>query len=415
MNNHLRRVELLINQSRYDMAEQELRQLLAMDPESALAHAYLAMCLSAQEEYPRALEEAKLAIRFAPDMPFSYYVLAIVQSDREDGEAAEEAIRESIRLDPEDPDNFAMLSYALTCQSRWRDALAAAEKGLSLDPEHVNCINYQAISQTMLGQKGEAGDTLRKALAQEPENAFTHANLGRQQLHENDYRGAMESFREALRQDPTLDWAREGIVEAIKAHNPIYRFMLRYFLWMSRLKQRSKWIVVISGVVAYHILRRISRSNPDLAPYLQLLIVAYIVFVVLSWLAGPLSDLLLRAHPDGKMALTEEQKKASNIVGALIVVALTSVGVYLGTSDDWFLKLTMIAGFMLFPVSGYFRIDERNRGPGLKTYIFSLGVLGLLTLWLELMDEPAAGPLLFLVIIGSALSTWIINYIMIHR
>ena len=38
----------------------------------------------------------------------------------------------------------------------------------------------------------------------------------------------------------TLDWARVGMIEALKARNPVYRLLLLYFLWMSRLARRAR-------------------------------------------------------------------------------------------------------------------------------------------------------------------------------
>ena len=88
-----------------------------------------------------------------------------------------------------------------------------------------------------LGRKDEAQQTLGSALANDPENALTHANQGWALLHRGDHAKALEHFREALRIDPELDWARAGIVEALKARHLIYRVMLRFFLWMGRQSQ----------------------------------------------------------------------------------------------------------------------------------------------------------------------------------
>ena len=60
-------------------------------------------------------------------------------------------------------------------------------------------------------------------------------------LHQAQPKAALEHFREALRLDPNLQYAQAGIVEALKARNPIYRWMLGYFLWMGRLSDRAKW------------------------------------------------------------------------------------------------------------------------------------------------------------------------------
>src|SRR5690606_21011372 len=121
----------------------------------------------------------------------------------------------------------------------------------------------------------------------------SHANMGWTLLHQGQPRRAAEHFREALRLDPTSDWARSGIVEAMKARSPIYRVFLAYFLFMSRLSSGAQWGILIGGYAGYQTVRTIGRTHPALAPYLQPLIVAYVVFALGTIVAIPLFNLLL--------------------------------------------------------------------------------------------------------------------------
>ena len=61
---------LLFQQSRYELAETELRQALAAEPDDAYAHAVLALCLIERKQPNEATDEARQAIHLAPDMPF---------------------------------------------------------------------------------------------------------------------------------------------------------------------------------------------------------------------------------------------------------------------------------------------------------------------------------------------------------
>jgi len=62
MNQHLERAILLAQQSRFDLAENELRQALVLEPENAHAHALLATCLAEREKFDEATAEATQAI-----------------------------------------------------------------------------------------------------------------------------------------------------------------------------------------------------------------------------------------------------------------------------------------------------------------------------------------------------------------
>src|SRR5579862_5261145 len=74
----LARAQLLLEQSRYDLAERELRDALAADPDHALAHALLAVCHLEQDQLDDATREAKAALGLEPDLAYASYVLGLV-------------------------------------------------------------------------------------------------------------------------------------------------------------------------------------------------------------------------------------------------------------------------------------------------------------------------------------------------
>lgn len=378
MNPHLERGLLLFQQSRHELAENELRQALAADPHDAWAHALLGLCLAEREKFDEAATEARQAIHLAPDLPFAHYAHARVLYDRNRHAEALTAIREAIRLDATDADYFALLASIHFDDKRWPDALQAAEQGLQLDPEHVGCTNLRAMAMVKLGRKAEAGATIDAALAKNPDNAVTHANQGWTLLERGDPKKALEHFREALRLDPTNDWARHGIVEALKARNIIYAVMLKYFLWMSKLSSQTQWAIILGGYFGNRLLGGMARSNPELAPWVLPLRVLYLTFVVLTWTAYPMFNLMLRLNRFGRLALTPEQTVESNWVGASFFLALISLGgcVAFGFDSPWVVSLAVF-GLMLMPLSGLFRCSA---GWPRKTMIAAVAVLALIGL-----------------------------------
>src|SRR6185436_32555 len=151
---------------------------------------------------------------------------------------------EALRLDPYEPGYFAVLASLHYQQRRWKDALAAADQGLAIDPEHNTCLNLRAQALIKLGDKGAAADTIGEALARRPDDPLTHASQGWALLEKGDPKQAMIHFREALRLKPDLEFARIGIIEAMKARNFVYRWLLAYFLWMAKLPRQVQWGLV---------------------------------------------------------------------------------------------------------------------------------------------------------------------------
>lgn len=352
------RAMILQRQGRHADAERELRQALTADPHDAMAHAMLGLCLTAQGDYAQATREAQQAIGLAPDLPFAHYAMGLVLSERHRYEEAEAAILEAIRLDPYDPDSFAQLSQIRLNLHRWPSALEAAEQGLALDPQHTACTNLRAMALVKLGRRDDAARAFGDALAQDPDNAFTHANKGWLLLHEGKHQQAMEHFREALRLDPTMDWARAGIVEALKARNVIYRWLLMYFLWMSRLSGQARWGIILGAFFGYQVLRGVARSNPQLATIVWPLLALYLIFAVLTWLADPLFNLLLRLNRFGKLALSREQIITSNWVGALLLLVILALVARLATGDGRFVEVALVSGLLLLPLSAIFKVPE---------------------------------------------------------
>jgi len=240
MSGSYERALILHQQRRYADAESELRQVLAAEPHNPLAHAMLGLCLGERNELKAATESAQAAIGLSPICPSRTTSWPSIPRSRSlfrgrDGH------QRGIRLNAE---NAAYLPCWRACEWRsrqWPSALEAAEQGLALDPESTACVNLRAMALVKLGRREAAAATIGAALAKDPQNAHTHANQGWALLHHGDHRQALEHFREALRLDPELDWARAGMVEALKARNVIYRVMLRYFLWMARLSAKAQW------------------------------------------------------------------------------------------------------------------------------------------------------------------------------
>jgi tetratricopeptide (TPR) repeat protein len=377
MSSSLNRALLLYEQSRHDLAEKELRQHLAQDPDDAFAHALLGLCLVARKEFAEATREAERAIGLAPDLAYAHYALAFVLYHRNRFKEAEAAIRQAIDCDPGQADYFSLLAAIRFDQSRWADALAAAEHGLALDPEHAGCTNLRAMALVKLGRRDEAGATIDDALRREPDNALTHANQGWTFLEKGDPQKALEHFREALRLEPNLDWARQGVLEALKARYRLYRLILMFFLWMSKLTGRAQWGVIIGLFVGYQVLRSVAQENPGLAPFLWPILIAYIVFAVLTWTASPLFNLLLRLNRFGRLVLSPEEIWTSNWVGGCVAAALAVLVCGLIAGDVLILVVALILGLLVVPVAGTCTAPAGRPRRLLACYTLALAFAGL--------------------------------------
>lgn len=358
MNVNMQRGTLLLQQGRHAAAEAEFRLAAGADPDAPEPHALLALALVELERWDEATAEAQATIGLAPDWGYAHYVHAKVLYERHRLKDARAAVEEAVSLDPTDASAHVLLAAIHFDESRFADALRSAEAALEQDPEHAGGNNIRAMALVKLGRRAEAGATIEATLARDPSNAVTHANQGWTLLESGDRARALEHFREALRLEPNNEWARQGIIEALKAKNPLYSAMLRYFFWMSRLEPRTQWMVILGGYFGNRALSALSRSNPELAPVVLPLQIVYLVFVFLTWTAEPLSNLLLRLDRFGRLVLSPEQVRASNWVGATMSLALASATAAFATGDGGWGMLAFGLAFMLIPISAVFRTPE---------------------------------------------------------
>ncbi len=420
----LQRALVLQEQGRHDLAEKELRQHLVKEPEDGFGQALLAISLVEQERLDDAEQTARAAISNAPDFAFAHYALARVLSARHREREAATAIEEAIRLDPVDADYHGMRAGIEFDRQRWQDALDAAERGLQFDPENTGCNNLRAMALVKLGRKSEAGATIQRTLARDPDNSVSHANMGWTLLEQGQRKDAMTHFRESLRLDPTNDWARAGLVEALKAGNPLYAVMLKYFLWMQKLPDSARWGIIVGGYVLNRIMAGAARSNPELAPWLLPLRILYVVFAVFTWLAYPLFNLMLFLHPIGRHALDKEQRTQAAWVGLCLGLGVVSLGAWAvsaGNAD--FLIPALVCGLLAIPTAAVFSCPKgwpRRAMLGITLLLAATGFTAVaLISFINPPKNSPAGALaqssFTLFLIGTFISQWVANWLSQQR
>ena len=361
MSAHLDRARLLLAQSRPADAERESLLALGQRPDDPQALAFLALSRIEQGKMKEALDAALDAIGVAPDQAFLHYVHAHVLRHMDRFDDAFRAVNESLRLEPAEPDTFTLLASIELGRNRWLQALDAADMALALNPEHVGAANVRAMALIRLGRKAEAMQSVDYALDRAPDNAFSHANQGWNCLHRNDPFQAQDHFHEALRLDPNLDYAREGMLEALKARNPVYRVMLAYFLWLGRQSARFQWGFIIGIFFGGRIARSLSQSQPALNWIWWPLLGLFYAFVFLSWTAQPMFNLMLRFDRFGRHVLTPDQRTGANWFGAAFALALGSLVWWLATDNQAGLFSAIAFAILSICVAATFNRTGRDR------------------------------------------------------
>lgn len=418
MSRHLERAQLLMEQRRISDAEKELALALQESPDNGVAFRLLALCKIIGKNYPAALAPAQQALALAPDDPNNHYILAVAYFYNNQNEPAKGLIQSGLSINPYMSPLFELAGEIAMHEDRWNDALYQAEKGLEIDPEDTELVNLRARALIKLNRTAEAEATMNYALYTDPSNSMSHANQGWVAIHQNNFDQAINSFKEALRLNPQNGHARAGLKEAIKAKNPLYRSILNYFLWMSKMQSDKQWWFIIGLYFLYRIVLSLNKNFPALSFLLTPLIVLYVLFAYSTWIGQPVSNFFLRFHPLGKHALSADENRAANLVGLQLLTLLgvailywmaPEAGWFGWTKDHLFLAM-LVVGTLLIPVSGSFLAPPGSLArKQLVVYAIVLAVCGLLPILF-----PAVFMLIFIYGIGIFIYGFAANYIL-HR
>ena len=410
---NLHRARLLLEQGRYKEAKENLGLYLLQHPDDVTALRLLVACDLQLGAYKDALDKAKSVLGLEPDSAFSHLTVAEAYFVNNQREQAKRHINQGLAIQPFLVALHQLKSTIALHEDRWADGLQAAEKGLELAPEDTHLLNLRSKALIQLNRFEEATATLDYSLQNAPDSSATHATRGWALLDRGKLNEAIDAFKESLRLNPESTFAASGLKEAIKGKNPFYRLIQKYFLWMSKLNDQSRWAFIIGIYVFIRVLGALSERYPDIQYFTTPIIVLYIVFALSTWIAQPLSNLFLRFHRVGKFALTPDERRASNFIAVLIVLGL---GLLAGS---WFVSgenssallflLGILTVAMMIPVAGMYNIPSYGkirRNLGLVTV--GIGIAGLLGIFVS----P-----IFLVIFGLSILGYgfIANYLVMQE
>ncbi|WP_347312155.1 winged helix-turn-helix domain-containing tetratricopeptide repeat protein [Defluviimonas sp. SAOS-178_SWC] len=127
-----------------EAAVDHLREALRIDPDCAIALAYLALAevivagygSAPRDVLDRALANASRAVALAPEEARCHRMLGLVHQFRRENGAAEFHARRALELNPYDTDAMAQLSYALSNKGLGQEALALSHRAIELNPFH---------------------------------------------------------------------------------------------------------------------------------------------------------------------------------------------------------------------------------------------------------------------------------------
>ncbi len=334
----------------------------------------LAQCYYLTGEETKALNLALELRSFNPNFDSIYFLLSQIYLSNDKIKEALEQIDIAINLNPYEESFFGQKSYIKINQKEFNKALFFADEGLKINAKSDFCLNARATALTKLKRNDEVEVTIENLLNDNPENDFSHANVGWSYLEKNKILKAQTHFKEALKLNPNSDFAREGMITAVKANNKIYNLYLRYAFWISNKSQKNQWFFIIGIYLVYRFSVKLLSAS-GLTFIAIPLIIVYLIFALGSWFIDPLSNMILLFDKFGKYLLDKNKKLSGQIFFVLLMCSGIFFLIYLFLRNQYFILVSASFIAALLPLVK-FPLAESNKN---RIFNLSYGLIIVLT------------------------------------
>ena len=360
-NPNLERGMQLFEIGRFKDSISYLQSAISEHNDNYIAKYLLAQCYFQINEIDKALQMALELRSIEPNHDGIYFLLSQIYLFKDNVKEATINIDKAIEIHPYNENYFGQKAYIYIHQKNYELALEYANEGLQIESKSTFCLNARTTALTKLNRKDEVSSTINALLHENPDNAYSHANAGWSYLENNKSAKAFEHFKEALALNPNLDYARSGMIEAVKSKNKIYNLYLRYSFWMSNKSTKNQWFVIIGIYLVYRI--SVSVLNTSGLTYLAFpLIIVYLIFALGSWIMHPLSNMILLFDKFGKYLLNEREKLTGEVFFLLISLSLLTFLASFFINDGYLMlfSLTFLAVILPF-TRGISSVEKKPR------------------------------------------------------
>lgn len=409
----IEKVNILIGQQKYEEAERILKDLLSSDANNIYLLTLFAEVNLQQDKFDVAEKIIQNAITLAPDEAHLFYVKSRVEANQGNLDLAEKSALQAVAFDPYDADYFAMLAHLKLLKKQFKEGLEIANKALEIDAENILAINCRSTALIKLNKSEEAFTTIEGALREDPNNAYTHANYGWGLLENGNPKKALEHFKESLKNDPNSEYAQSGMVEAIKATNPIYKMFLKYSFWMHNLTSKYQWGVIVGFYFGFKFLRVLASNNKALEPFLMPIIILLAVIAFSTWVIQPISNLFLRFNKYGNILLNKDEKLSSNFVAGSLLFSIVGIVFLLILGEEKYLSIVFFGLAMMLPLSVMFSPAKSKNT--LVIYTISMAIIGLSAIGIALNNGVLMNGFSLLFMLAFFGFQWFANYLTIEK
>ncbi len=221
-------------------------EVLALDPDDADTHAWLALALLQTKRLHAARIEAELAVGIRADGAVPLYVLGHVRLAERRWKEAEEVFLRLLEVEPDDAENHRGLAQVHLAQGRKDAALEALHRARGLAPDSPHVLADIAEVHWAAGRIDEAEAAATEALGLHAEHADALVVMGHVLLTRGRPDDAREHALAVLRHRPNHAGAL-GLLVGVKASTSwALGLWWRYNTWLLKMGERVTAVLLVA-------------------------------------------------------------------------------------------------------------------------------------------------------------------------
>ncbi len=200
----LRRHRLVRQTEQFRKPPDGLGEASAQDPDDPETLSRMAEVCLGQGELEQAVGHYRRLVALCPQSARAHTYLALREERLGNLRAAADSYQRAVDLNPGSPEAYCQLAIVLRQLDDLPEALRLSERAIALDPGRFESYNALGIVLTDMRNLPAAAEAFRRSFALKPDSALTAVDLGYFFVKCGDSAAAAESYRWAVKLDPNL-------------------------------------------------------------------------------------------------------------------------------------------------------------------------------------------------------------------
>ncbi|MHB8302961.1 MAG: tetratricopeptide repeat protein [Acidobacteriaceae bacterium] len=210
-----------IQQSDIADAIDELRAGLKLSPDDAALHYNLGLAYKLEDNTAAAITELERCSRLDPTLPDPYYTLGILYMQEGHFNKAAEHLHTALQMRPNNANGWAILGSVYQQQNKFPEATAALKEAIHQEPDrpspHITLATILAAQGDHAGAKEERKTAARlMQIAVDHQRSEFESNTGDMERQKGQLARAIQSYRQAVQDDPQNATAQQKLSEALQ-------------------------------------------------------------------------------------------------------------------------------------------------------------------------------------------------------